>query len=288
MDDRESWMGMMKFAVLGDPISHSKSPAIHTAAYRVLGLDWQYERFQVTSNDLEKFLDERLPEFAGFSATMPLKERLYEIAVARDWVRDKASATLLSSNTLFRESGALAVANTDLIGASRAIEGFANQVSSVAILGSGATAKSTALAAVTAAEHVHELTLFSRRSVPAEEIFDVISSAKPGTKCSWLPIEAAADFGGADLTINTIPGSADVELEVDQKFGQSWIFDVTYDPWPSPLASLWPEDSRVSGLEMLVQQALEQLKLFGALAKDAEATLIHKVLADMRGAALAD
>jgi shikimate dehydrogenase len=219
---------------------------------------------------------------------MPLKERLFEIACERAWGLDTASAKLRGSNTLYRNSEYLAVANTDFVGASRAIEGFASQVSSVAILGSGATAKSTALAAVTAAEHVHELTLFSRRSESAEEIFEVISSAKPGTKCSWLPIEAAADFGGADLTINTIPSSADIELEVDLKFGQSWVFDVTYDPWPSPLASLWPEDSRVSGLEMLVQQALEQLKLFGALAKDAEASLIHEVLAEMRGAALAD
>ena len=118
MDDRESWMGMMKFAVLGDPISHSKSPAIHTAAYRVLGLDWQYERFQVTSNGLEKFLDERLPEFAGFSATMPLKERLFEIACERAWGLDTASAKLRGSNTLYRNSDYLAVANTDFVGAS--------------------------------------------------------------------------------------------------------------------------------------------------------------------------
>jgi shikimate dehydrogenase len=280
-------MGMMKFAVLGDPIVHSKSPAIHTAAYRVLGLDWQYERFQVTSNELEDFLDARLTEFAGFSATMPLKERLYEIAVARDWVRDKASATLLSSNTLFRESGALAVANTDLIGAARAIEEFADQVISVAILGSGATAKSTALAAVSTAKNSQELMLFSRRSEPAEGIFEVIASAKPGIKCSWLPIEAAADFGGADLTINTIPGLAGIELEVDQKFGKSWVFDVTYNPWPSTLASQWPQDSRVSGLEMLVQQAIEQLKLFGAISSETDASLIHEVASQMRKAALA-
>src|SRR5690606_1455280 len=46
----------LKFAVLGSPISHSKSPALHRAAYRVLGLDWEYTSRDVASGDLAKFL----------------------------------------------------------------------------------------------------------------------------------------------------------------------------------------------------------------------------------------
>lgn len=275
----------MKFAVLGDPIEHSKSPAIHNAAYRALNLDWEYDRHRVNASELAAFLDQHLGDYQGFSLTMPLKEELFRIAGERGWQVDATSEALGCSNTLYRIGDSFGVANTDVLGARHALNHLADSVESVAILGSGATARSVSVAIATSFAKLAEITVFSRRSEPAEAIFELISSISPGIKCSWLPLEAAADFGGSDLTVNTIPASAGVELEIDRKFGQSWIFDVTYSPWPTQLASEWPAENRVSGLEMLVQQAIEQLGLFGAVQQELAPTDREKLATAMSSAA---
>ena len=275
----------MKFAVLGDPIEHSKSPAIHNAAYRALNLDWEYDRHRVNASELAAFLDQHLGDYQGFSLTMPLKEELFRIAGERGWQVDATSEALGCSNTLYRIGDSFGVANTDVLGARHALNHLTDSVESVAILGSGATARSVSVAIATSFTRLAEITVFSRRSEPAEAIFELISGISPRVKCSWLPLEAAADFGGADLTVNTIPASAGVELEIDRKFGQSWIFDVTYSPWPTQLASEWPAENRVSGLEMLVQQAIEQLGLFGAVQQELAPNDREKLATAMRSAA---
>jgi shikimate dehydrogenase len=278
-------MELMKFAVLGDPIAHSKSPKIHQAAYDFIGLDWSYERHQVGADELPAFLDAEQENFAGFSLTMPLKEALVAIAAERGWSSDAYSSTLNSANTLYRQpSGQWAIANTDVHGAGMAMAAISTSVDSIALLGSGATARSIALAISLGLATAKELTVFSRRPDPAENIFRLISIELPNAKCSWLPLEAAGDFGGADLTINTLPGSTVNEYEVDQSFAQSWLFDVNYEPWPTPLAQSWPDQNRISGLEMLIWQAVEQLRLFGAIPSAYDSGKIAELAEAMRAA----
>ncbi|MDQ1562719.1 MAG: shikimate dehydrogenase, partial [Actinomycetota bacterium] len=63
----------MRLAVLGSPIAHSLSPALHRAAYDVLGLDWDYEAIEVTTESLRDFVTSRDETWRGLSLTMPLK-----------------------------------------------------------------------------------------------------------------------------------------------------------------------------------------------------------------------
>lgn len=72
--------GREQLAVMGQPIAHSKSPAIHRAAYRALGLDWEYGRVESDAAGLDSAL--QLKQWHGLSLTMPLKERAFEIASA--------------------------------------------------------------------------------------------------------------------------------------------------------------------------------------------------------------
>ena len=62
-----------RLAVLGSPIAHSKSPGLHRAAYRTLGLDWEYSAVEVDGSNLAAFLDSRDESWRGLSLTMPLK-----------------------------------------------------------------------------------------------------------------------------------------------------------------------------------------------------------------------
>ena len=71
---------MPKAAVLGSPVAHSKSPLLHMAAYRALGLPWTYERHEIDDAGLVAFLAEHAGEFRGLSLTMPLKPRAFALA----------------------------------------------------------------------------------------------------------------------------------------------------------------------------------------------------------------
>ena len=67
-------MTTRRAAVLGSPISHSRSPLLHRAAYAALGLDWTYDALEITTDRLAEFLDTcDWPAWAGLSLTMPLK-----------------------------------------------------------------------------------------------------------------------------------------------------------------------------------------------------------------------
>ncbi len=75
-------------AVLGSPIEHSLSPAIHAAAYAHLGLDWTYERHEVVADGLAAFVAGLDESWRGLSCTMPLKEAVVRLGQPDDIVDD--------------------------------------------------------------------------------------------------------------------------------------------------------------------------------------------------------
>lgn len=258
-------MEVKSFAILGNPVEHSLSPTIHQSAYEALGLDWHYSRIQLDEQQLATFLDARMSEFAGFSLTMPLKDELFKIAGQRGWQVDNAALLLGSANTLVVGADGLAsVANTDLVGAKRALQDLPSSISSLALLGSGATARTLSLAALQTFPNLETITVFSRRPEPAQSIAGLVEQFSGSVKFEWLPLEAAADFGGADLTVNTLPSTVSKTVEIDLPFSESFVFDVTYDNATDSPATNWQVENRVDGRTMLVFQAVEQLRLFGA------------------------
>src|SRR5579875_3321927 len=77
-------MAPRRLAVLGAPIAHSRSPQLHAAAYRVLGLDWEYGSAEVGEAGLAAFLAGLGPEWRGLSLTMPLKRAVLPLVPARE------------------------------------------------------------------------------------------------------------------------------------------------------------------------------------------------------------
>lgn len=222
----------------------------------------------MNEQQLSKFLSEEISAYTGFSLTMPLKDELVRIAHERGWQLDEAAVLLGCANTLVRhDDGRIIVANTDLVGAKKALEVLPTSITSVAILGSGATARTLSLAALQVFSELESITVFSRRSEPSRLIASLVEQTNAAVKFEWLPMEAAADFGGADLTVNTLPSTVSKTVEVDLSFSKSFVFDVTYDGGEDSPASQWPLENRVDGRTMLVYQAVEQLRLFGAFSE---------------------
>ena len=236
-------MARTHLAVLGSPIEHSKSPAIHAAAYRHLGLDWDYGRYRVEAAELESFLKLRDSSWRGLSLTMPLKEQGYHLSIPSCPV---ASETGIVNTLVHTESGWEGY-NTDSFGIQQALKSaLYSAPTEISILGSGATAIS-AVHAVSYAYPEAKVRVFARRST-------WVLGAKTE------PLEKFYENPVAGLVISTLPGT--VTHPVLNVHDESWIFDVAYNPWPSKLAAQWAQHHRISGLEMLLWQALVQIRLF--------------------------
>lgn len=259
-------------AVLGSPITHSKSPAIHSAAYRELGLAWSYGREELRAEQLEGFLAARSRGWRGFSLTMPLKEEAHRLASVRDPVADESGVV----NTLLRldsERQPWAGFNTDVGGLAAAVRNAGLDASSTIVLGSGATAVSAVLAARRlGARHVEVVA----RNVTA--VSNLVArfgdTQEPGLETpmhmsgTLLPHVAhllrEPTTEAATLVISTLPGTAARDLVLPDRVTAIPLFDVAYDPWPSPLAKRWREfgGEAHSGMGMLVEQAILQIRIF--------------------------
>lgn len=104
-------MTALRFALLGNPVAHSKSPLLHAAAYRALGLPHTYEALATEPNDLEARVDAlRRGDFAGLNVTVPYKQRVLDFVDERD----DSVELVLAANTLVRTpEGRVRAYNTD-------------------------------------------------------------------------------------------------------------------------------------------------------------------------------
>ena len=156
-----------RFAVLGSPIAHSKSPAIHLAAYRVLGFDWEYGRAEVQKGLMRTFIAGLDGVWNGFSVTMPLKEEASRFAEELDEYAKLTGAT----NTLYLdEFGKWHGFNTDVFGIVQAVtEARIGLVKHALIIGSGATA-SSAMVAISVLNPTAHVEVLARNKVSRKEI----------------------------------------------------------------------------------------------------------------------
>jgi shikimate dehydrogenase len=250
------------FAVLGSPIVHSKSPVIHQAAYRVLSEDWAYSRFEVAKGGLKRFIENDGIVYDGFSVTMPLKENAFQFATTHDICSELTGA----ANTLVKIDSIWNAFNTDIFGIVQAISlNSSSIITSALILGSGATAKS-ALVALAQISPNAEVKIWARNKAAREGLIDFGKSI--GLNISLARFIRVA-IKKTDLTISTLPGGAtdDLATKLAKRKAlkpRGLLLDVAYDPWPSKLATFWTTRSQpvVSGLEMLLWQAVAQIRIF--------------------------
>lgn len=246
-----------RLAVLGSPIGHSRSPLLHAAAYRALGLDWTYERHEVGEGGLAAFLAGLDETWRGLSLTMPLKPEAARLAGRLSDVAEETGAvnTLLLGGAT--DGDDIAGYNTDVYGILRALRDQGVETADrVLVLGAGATARSV----VSAARRLGARTVVAaaRRSEAAEDLAGYARRLELAAETAGLADPLPA---GADLVVNTIPGGVAGRLAFCDPLTRSPLLEIAYDPWPSPLASRWAGPV-VSGLDMLLHQAVAQVRIF--------------------------
>jgi shikimate dehydrogenase len=260
-------------AVIGSPIAHSLSPAMHNAGFASLGLDWVYVAFDVAAGDVDGVLDaaQRLG-WGGLSVTMPLKQ---VVAEALDGALDEAAAALQSVNTVVCGAGGeVRGCSTDGAGfvASLAEAGVPVAGQRVGVFGAGGAGRAIVDAAGRAGAVevlVHNRT--ARRAAQAAALSTVAREA------------SAEEAASADIVVNaTSLGMGGHGLPLDPKLlrrGQV-LADIVYHPLETALLAAGRRVGAhcVDGLGMLVHQAVLQQALWTGMRPDPAA---------MRGAALA-
>lgn len=269
-----------RLAVLGSPIHHSKSPAIQRAAYRQLGLDWRYDAVEMTGERLGEWMLGLDSTWRGLSLTMPLKREVIPLLDTVHPLVDRVGA----ANTVLLTDDGVSGFNTDVLGVTRALaEVGLNSVSSVQLLGAGATAASVLVAVADLG--ADRVTINARTPEKAQSLVDFGESE--GVEVIVRPWGMQdRSLIAPDVIVSTLPGGVGDMQFAESIRAQSVLFDVAYDPWPSALALAWGEagGTVVSGFDLLVHQAIGQLRLFvgGDLATPLPDEVA--VLASMRAA----
>lgn len=244
----------MRCAVLGDPIAHSLSPVLHRAGYAAVGLDWEYDAVRVAEGGLREFLGGLDETWRGLSLTMPLKREAVALAASLSATAGLAGAV----NTLLRGDDGWHGDNTDVPGARAALrERYDGNVTTVTVLGGGATAASTALALCDLG--ARDVRLLVRSPDRAGETAAVVA-AHPGRP--RVGVGTLDDDVTGEVVVSTIPASAQSSALVARCAAVPVVFEVVYDPWPTPLAASAAGRVLVSGLDLLVHQAALQFTAF--------------------------
>ena len=242
-------------AVVGSPIAHSLSPVLHGAAYAHLGLDWRYERHEVTESGLRAFVDGLDASWRGLSLTMPLKHEAVRLATDVSALAGVVGA----ANTLVFDGSRRYAHNTDVAGLASALrERGVGQVERATVLGGGATATSAVAALAGIAGRVDVVVREPGRAAGVARVADAV-----GVACVLVPWGDASGALQAPLVVATTPKGAADGLAGVVPSAPGVFFDVLYDPWPTPLAAAWAAaGGRVlGGLDLLVHQAVLQVEL---------------------------
>ena len=253
----------MRAAVLGSPVRHSLSPALHAAAYAALGLTWwRYEAIECDEAGLPALLDRCGPDWAGLSLTMPLKRSVLPLL---DRVEPLVSEVGAANTVLLAEAQRLGY-NTDVRGMVRALHEHGvgtglGPVGPALILGGGATA----CAALAALRDLGERSVSVAVRDPAGTSDLLAAADRMGVAVSLRAFGASA-LTGARLVISTVPaGAADAAACT---LGQlrpvpEVVFDVVYHPWPTALGAAAQGAGAVvvGGFDLLLHQAALQVEL---------------------------
>jgi shikimate dehydrogenase len=266
---------MFLAAVLGDPIAHSKSPAIHNAWLTELGLNPGYAAIQCPGETaaLQSVLaDLREQGYIGCNLTIPHKQLILDIAFKEGWMIDPVVQNAGAANTVLFADQETRLYNTDIYGVAYTFSQFSpsHDFGKIALLGAGGAARAVALYLK---QSGHTCTIFNRSSSRAEALLKELEvgeyRALPQTQEQWSELYNSFDtvIQSTSLGLATPPkGFLPGGLDLAGKF----FFDLVYKgenlnntcstDWASHAAL--NHATAVDGFPMLVAQAAQAFSLW--------------------------
>ncbi|KQT35070.1 shikimate dehydrogenase [Sphingomonas sp. Leaf412] len=252
--------------VIGDPISHSKSPLIHGFWLSKLGIDADYRATRVFPDDLGAWIAGRTadPDWRGCNVTIPHKAAVLDHVADPGGVRGSIGA----ANTLFRTGdGDCIVTNTDAAGFLAPIADLDLSGAPVVVVGAGGAARAVLFALEKVG--VGRVTVMNRSPLKAAGLLTHF-----GLKGDVVPL--GAPLPPAALLVNAsslgMTGQAPLDLDLSPLPDEALVYDIVYAPLETPLlaAARARGLDTVDGLEMLIGQAALAFELFFGTAPPRE------------------
>ena len=250
------------FGVIGHPIQHSLSPAMHTAALRALRLDARYASFEVPPRFLRPILRAlMLSGVEGLNVTVPLKEAVLPLMDRLD----ASAAAVGAVNTIVIRNRRLVGYNTDGAGFSRALKelGWRASPCRAIVLGAGGAARAVAWELARAGG---ELTIANRHLARAQRLARRVAASHPRTRIRVAPLRGVR-MEGADLVVNatTVGMRASDAPPIDPAALQrgTLVYDLVYHRDTALVRAARRRGCvAANGLSMLLYQGAESFRLW--------------------------
>lgn len=271
---------MIKLGIIGYPLSHSLSPAMHNVALQKEGIKGEYVILETPPESLKKQVEMlKASGYRGFNVTIPHKVAIMEFL---DNIDDFAGKVGAVNTVVISQDGKLSGHNTDVYGFTQAIpedirEGLKGK--NAAVLGSGGAAR--AVIAGLAALGIKEVTIFARNEEKSQELIEVSIKNYPHLKINYTYLSEKADMQGAYIVVNTTPlgmqgkyedESPLTDYSLDSLDKEALVYDIVYRPRQTKLLKMAEEKglSTLDGLDMLILQGAKAFSLWTAKEPDIE------------------
>ena len=251
------------FAVIGDPIDHSLSPNIHSAAFRELNLECSYIGYRIPKGELEEGIEGlKKIKISGFNITIPHK---IEMMKYLDKI-DESCSLIGAANTVVNNDGILKGYNTDMDGF---LEPFKKKDLSirdtkVLLLGAGGAAR--AIVAGFAKSKAKGITIANRTLENAEKLSEF--AGKIGLTAKAMKIEDVNDSAkDYDIIVNATSMGLKNEASVISLAGineKTIVYDIVYSPMNTDFIKKAKENNAIViyGYEMLLGQATRAFEIW--------------------------
>lgn len=273
---------MIKTAVIGHPINHSKSPIIHRYWIERYKMQGKYEAFDITPANLNARVTALVDAgYTGFNITLPHKEAMFYLCAEVDDVAHAVGAV----NTVMIKEGLLYGTNTDVFGFTENIKSnapeFDFKAGKAVVLGAGGAARAVIKGLID--EGVPSIVLLNRTKERAQRLLETATNASLITVMDWEHRDTV--LKAANILVNTtslgMDGKDQLDIDLSQLPEHTLVNDIVYTPLHTALLSKAEARGNpiVTGIGMLLHQARPAFQQWFGIMPDVDVPLETMVLA---------